>query len=100
MAETNQPKEDFTVLPVLVTPRASRSEITGWQAERLKVRLKAPPVDGEANAELLRMLAKGLGVPKSALTLQHGEASRRKSVRIGGLSQGELLKRLPPMAKE
>lgn len=98
MTRANQQKDaNFAVLPVLVSPRASRSEITGWQAERLKLRLKAPPVDGEANAELLRTLSKQLGVPRSALTLQQGEASRRKNVRVAGLSQAELLERLPPV---
>lgn len=96
MSGAKTQKDDFAVLPVLATPRASRSELAGWQEGRLKVRLKAPPVDGEANAELLRTLAKALGVPKSAVSVEQGEASRRKSVRVCGLSEAALLERLPP----
>lgn len=84
------------LLAVLVVPRASRSEIAGWQEERLKVRLKAPPVDGEANAELLRTLAKLLGLPKGALSLQGGLTSRRKTVRIDGMAEAALRAKLPP----
>lgn len=96
MAEAKKHSDASCILAVLATPRASRSEIVGWQEERLKLRLKAPPVDGEANAELVRTLAKALGLPRSAVTLQQGEASRRKSVRVMGLTEAELLKRLPP----
>lgn len=81
---------------MLVVPRASRSEIVGWQEDRLKVRLKAPPVDGEANAELLRTLAKALGLPKNGISLQGGQTSRRKTVRIEGLLAETLYAKLPP----
>lgn len=82
------------VLAVVVVPRASRSEIIGWHEERLKVRLKAPPVDGEANAELIRVLAKLLGVGKNALTLQSGQTAKRKLLRIDGLDQAALRRRI------
>lgn len=96
MAEAKKHSDTSCTLAVLATARASRSEIVGWQEDRLKLRLKAPPVDGEANAELLRTLAKVLGMRRSALSLQQGEASRRKSVRVDGLTEAELLQRLPP----
>jgi len=48
----------------------------------LKVRLTAPPVDGKANAELLRFLAEAFGVPRRNVTLVRGETSRAKVVRI------------------
>lgn len=51
----------------------------------LKIQLASPPVEGAANAELLDLLAKTLGVPRRALTLVAGEGSRRKRVRVEGV---------------
>lgn len=72
-------------LAILVQPRASRTEIVGPQGAALKVRLAAPPVDGEANAELIRLLARACGVPKRAVTILGGASARRKRVRIDGI---------------
>jgi uncharacterized protein (TIGR00251 family) len=71
-------------LTILVQPRASRSEIVGPHGDALKVRLAAPPVDGAANEELVRLLAKEYGVPKSAIASVAGLSSRRKTVRVRG----------------
>ncbi|HET9602740.1 MAG TPA: DUF167 domain-containing protein [Gemmatimonadales bacterium] len=71
-------------LTILVQPRASRSEIVGPHGDALKVRLAAPPVDGAANEELVRLLAKEYGVPKSAIAIVAGLSSRRKTVRVRG----------------
>ena len=60
----------------------------------LKVRVRARPVEGEANAALIKLLAKALGVSKSALTLQRGDQSRTRRVLIEGLSEPELKARL------
>ena len=70
------------VLQVRVQPRAGRDEITGVQAERLRVRLTAPPVDGKANACLCRLLAEAFAVSPSNVTLIAGAASRDKRLRI------------------
>lgn len=72
-------------LAILVQPRASRTEVVGPQGDALKVRLAAPPVDGEANEELIRCLAKALGVPKRAVTILSGATGRRKRVRVVGV---------------
>ncbi len=74
------------ILPVKVAPHASRSEVTGWLEDTLKIRLKAPPVDGKANTELCRFLASALELPKTAVTLVSGTSSRQKRVKISGLS--------------
>jgi uncharacterized protein (TIGR00251 family) len=71
-------------LRILVQPRASRSEIVGPHGDALKVRLAAPPVDGAANDELVRMLAREYKVPKSAIEIVAGLSSRRKTIRIRG----------------
>jgi uncharacterized protein (TIGR00251 family) len=71
-------------LRILVQPRASRSEIVGPHGDALKVRLAAPPVDGAANEELVRLLAREYKVPKSAIEIVAGLSSRRKTIRIRG----------------
>lgn len=70
---------------IRVTPNASKDEILGWEDDPragkvLRVRLQAPPVDGKANAALLKFLAKTWGVSKSSLTLLKGQSSRTKLV--------------------
>ncbi len=74
----------YLTLRILVQPRASRSEIVGPHGDHLKVRLAAPPVDGAANEELVRLLARELGVPRSGIEIVGGLSSRRKTVRVSG----------------
>lgn len=73
-------------IEVLVQPRASRSRLVGVHDGRLKIQLAAPPVDGEANAALIELLARLLGVPRRDLSLASGETSRRKTVDVLGVS--------------
>ena len=70
------------VLSLHVQPGAKRTEVAGTHGDALKIRLAAPPVDGKANAELLRFLADAFGVPRHAVALLRGESSRQKTVRI------------------
>jgi len=70
------------VLALRVQPRASRDELAGPHGERFRVRLTAPPVDGKANAHLLRFLADCFDVPAADVRLERGENSRDKQVRI------------------
>jgi len=79
-------RPDGLLLHVLVQPRASTSEVAGIHDGRLKVRLAAPPVGGEANAELIRFLARRLGVPRSGVEIVGGRRSRRKTVRVAGVT--------------
>lgn len=65
---------------LIVQPNASRTEIVGLYDGRLKVRVAGPPVDGKANAELCKYLAKKTGIPKSSVTVVKGASSRRKQV--------------------
>lgn len=81
-------------LTVRAQPRASRSEIVGEHDGALKVRVAAPPVEGEANRELLRFLAKTLGLPPSSLRVAAGESGRTKVVEIEGLSVADVERRL------
>lgn len=81
---------DTLTLTLRVQPRASRDEIAGVQGDRLKVRITAPPVDGKANAHLIRFLAREFKVARSRITLLAGETGRDKRLRIHGPG------RLPP----
>lgn len=69
-------------LAIRVSPNASTNEIAGWMGEELKVRLAAPPVDGKANEELVRFLAKVLDVPRSSIEIVSGHTAKRKIVRL------------------
>ncbi|HET7621128.1 MAG TPA: DUF167 domain-containing protein [Gemmatimonadaceae bacterium] len=70
---------------VRVQPRASRSAIAGVQDGALRVRLAAPPVDGAANEELVRVLARWLGVARKDVSIAGGAASRSKLVDVRGV---------------
>lgn len=69
-------------LTLHVQPGAKSTEVSGVHADALKIRLAAPPADGQANAELFRFLAESFDVPRRNVTLIHGASSRRKRVRI------------------
>jgi uncharacterized protein (TIGR00251 family) len=73
-----------------VMPRASRLAILGVHDGALKVALTAPPVEGAANAALVKFLSKKLRVPKRAIEIVHGDHGRNKTLRITGVSAEEL----------
>ncbi|HQZ97233.1 MAG TPA: DUF167 domain-containing protein [Pyrinomonadaceae bacterium] len=77
---------DGIVVAVRVIPRASRSEIVGEHDGSLKVRICSPPVDGAANAEIIRLFAKHFGVSKSEVSIISGETSKNKRIKIENLS--------------
>lgn len=86
-------------LAVRLTPGASTDRIDGWDVDVegrpvLKVRVRARPVEGEANEALVKLMAKALGVPKSAVAIQRGGQSRTKILVIEGLSADEVKSRL------
>jgi uncharacterized protein (TIGR00251 family) len=79
---------------VRVRPRASRDGLGGTREGALVVRLTAPPVEGQANAALARLLGRVFGVPPSAVTLVQGAAGRDKLVRVAGLRAAQARARL------
>ena len=83
---------DGIVFDVLVSPRASRVRLGPVHGDRVKVAVTAPPVDGEANAAVIEVVAKALGVPRAAVTIASGHASRRKSVAVRGVDAAALAK--------
>lgn len=86
-------------LAVKLTPGAAADRIDGWDVDAggrpvLRVRVRARPVEGEANEALIKLLAKALGVPKSVVVIQRGGQSRTKMIDIAGLSNDEMRTRL------
>ena len=75
-------RDKTLILQIYLQPRASRDEMTGWHERGLKIRLKAPPVDGQANTHLIKFLARLFKVPISAVSLLRGETSRQKTLAI------------------
>jgi uncharacterized protein len=71
---------------VRVVPRASRSRIVGEHDGALRVRIAAPPVEGAANEELLRTIAKAFALPTRAVEITGGHTSRLKQLRVSGAS--------------
>lgn len=73
-----------------VVPRASRSEIAGALDGALRVRLAAPPVEGAANEELVRTLARALDVPRGAIEIRSGHTAKLKQLRVHGADCAKL----------
>ena len=80
---------------VQVVPRASRSSVAGEHDGSLRVRVAAPPVEGAANEELIRTLARAFGVPHRAVEITSGHASRLKQVRVRGADCSKLASLVP-----
>ena len=80
-----------TALWVHVQPRAKKTEVTGWYGDAVKIRVHAPPVDGAANDELVRFIAKRTGLPRSSVSIVSGTAGRRKLVTLDGLTTNDVL---------
>lgn len=74
--------DGFVTLSVRVTPRSARSEIVVMADGVWRIRLSSRPVDGAANDELVKLLAKAFGVSKTDIVIAAGSASRNKIVRI------------------
>ena len=84
----------WSLLSIVVVPRASKSSIGQLSDGTFQVRVVAPPVDGAANAALLRFLADILSVPRSRLAIASGAPSGRKRIAVTGVSPDELEVRL------
>ena len=77
-------KEDGAdlLLRLVLQPKASRDQFVGLLGDELKIAITAPPIDGKANAHLIKFLSKQFRVPKSAITVEKGLLNRHKLVRI------------------
>jgi uncharacterized protein len=82
-----QAHEKGIVLRVKVSPNAKKTEIGDVVSDRLTVRLSSPPVEGKANKELVKFLAKKLRVAPSNIEILQGKTSREKVLLIHGTDQ-------------
>lgn len=82
------------LISVRVHPNAKKSGLSGSLDGVWQIKVAAPPVKGKANAELLALLSKVLGVGKSNLSIAKGHTSRSKVITVDGLSEAEIMKRL------
>ncbi|MGD2172162.1 MAG: DUF167 domain-containing protein [Gammaproteobacteria bacterium] len=90
----DRPTANVARLPVKVIAGASQSAIAGWSGDRLRVRIAAVAERGKANAALIALIAKTLGLPRSAVRVAAGATSARKTLEISGLTQALVVARL------
>jgi uncharacterized protein (TIGR00251 family) len=83
-------KDRGLTFAVRIVPRAPRSEIAGEYDGALRIRIAAPPVEGAANRELIRLLARMFKLPQNAVAIVSGAGSRSKVVRIQGADSAKL----------
>ncbi len=85
-----QQTDEGVLISLYIQPGASKSEIIGEHNGSLKIKIKAPPVDGKANDEVIAFMAKTLGVSKRDISLVKGDKSREKKVLVRGASIEQL----------
>lgn len=88
--------ERVTRVAVHITPRSARNEVIGWRGAELAVRVTAPPEGGKANAAVCVVVARAVGVPKSAVSVVSGQASRHKVLEVTGVTDTEVVDTFGP----
>ncbi len=83
-----------TLLNILAVPNAAKTQVAGRVGEAVKIRVRAVPEGGRANAALCEYLAESLGVGRRAVRLESGDTGRQKRIRIDGLTEDEVCRRL------
>jgi uncharacterized protein (TIGR00251 family) len=87
------------ILKVYLQPKSSRNEIVGAYRDGIKIKVTAPPVEGKANEVLIRFLAKELNVSPSCIEILKGHHSREKTLKISGMVDQGLMKKLQIIEK-
>jgi uncharacterized protein YggU (UPF0235/DUF167 family) len=82
-------------LSVKAVPGARQDQVVGWLAERLKIRVAAPPEGGRANAAICELIAHELGIKPAAVTILRGHASAEKTLSLAGISAQQITARWP-----
>jgi hypothetical protein len=80
----------MAILRVHVVPNARSDSVVGIYGDAIKIKLRAPAVEGKANAALIRFVAEHLKVPRHSIALERGHASRDKLIRIDGFNQEDV----------
>ena len=82
----------YVEFEIIAKPKASRNRLDGIHDGALKISVTAPPDKGKANEAITKILASNLKISKSSISITRGAASRRKTVRIEGISQAAILR--------
>ena len=75
-------KEDYVILSLKAVPNSSKNMVSGILDESIKIKIKAPAVEGAANKELVKFLSKLFKVSKSDIVFMNGETSKRKLIKV------------------
>ncbi len=75
-------KDDFVIFYIKAQPNSSKNKIAGILGDSLKINIKAPAVDGEANKELVKFLSKSFKIAKNDIHFISGETSKRKKLKL------------------
>lgn len=86
--------EDFFLLKIRAIPNAKKTQVVGFLGDAVKIKVQAVPEGGRANKELETFLAETLGLPRKNVSVQVGETSRDKLIRLEGISREQALKQL------
>jgi uncharacterized protein len=89
----------MTILPFHIVPNSKQNKVVGQHGGAIKIKLRAPALEGKANAALRALLAEELKIPKRNIVLERGQQSRDKLIRIEGLSEEDVLCRLGTLIK-
>lgn len=82
-----------------VQPKSSRNQVDGFEDGTLRLRVTAPPTEGKANAGVIALLAKTLGISKSKLQIIRGQSSRDKVVSVDAITEQEIRRRIEAGSK-
>ena len=82
--------DEHASVRVRVTPRAGSDAVFGLHEGELAVRVTAAPDDGKANQAVCRVVARFLGVPKTAVTVRRGATSRHKTLDVAGIGADDV----------
>ena len=85
-----------TDIKIKLLPRSSKSQIMGREGEFYKVKVNSPPVDGEANKELISLIAKRLGISKGSIEIIAGKTSKMKVLRVLGIDAQSVSRLMAP----
>lgn len=86
--------DDSLTFRIIVAPRSSRSRFGPLVGDAVKIAVTEPPVDGKANAAVVQLIARTLGVRKADVTITVGAQGKRKNVRVAGVSAEDLESKL------
>jgi uncharacterized protein (TIGR00251 family) len=80
----------MAILRVHVVPNAKVDSVVGMHGGAIKIKLRAPAVEGKANTALVRFLAEQVKLPRHSIILERGHRSRDKLIRVEGLNQEDV----------